>query len=462
MSNVLPSFEMAKRFFGEQIVRQMLGYIDRNPEDNIPKILNLTKKLAKRQHHQQHALKIAEWYEKNPAGRAYINKLFDRTHPNVKRRLLYNWFINAMIFGIPYQQELSQKLGVHIPNFFLVDPTSDCNLRCEGCWAGMYAKHDTLDFETLDRLMNEAKELGIYWVVMSGGEPFKYPHLIRLAKKHPDLAFMVYTNGTLITEKTADAIVEAGNLSPAISLEGWREQTDARRGKGVFDRIMRAMDALRERGAVFGISITITKYNVNEVTSDEFVDFLIEKGAVYGWTFHYIPVGRNPNLDLMVTPDQRAYLAERIPYIRTHKQIQIADFWNDGALTCGCIAGGRMYFHISASGNVEPCAFAHFSVDNIKGKTLLEVLKNPLFAAFQKRQPFSDNFLRPCPIIDVPQALRDIVSETGARPTHPGAESVLTGTIASYLDRRSEEWGRVADRIAAQKKEAGPRTAQAN
>ncbi|MCL6560127.1 MAG: radical SAM protein, partial [Firmicutes bacterium] len=264
-----------------------------------------------------------------------------------------------------------------------------------------------------------------------------------------DLAFMVYTNGTLITEKTADAKVEAGNLSPAISLEGWRERTDARRGSGVFDRIMKVMDYLRERGVIFGVSITVTRYNVEEVTSDEFIDFLIDKGAVYGWTFHYIPVGRNPNLDLLVTPEQRAYLAERIPYIRTHKPIQIADFWNDGELTHGCIAGGRMYFHIAASGNVEPCAFAHFAADNIKGKSLLEVLKNPVFAAFQKRQPFSDNFLRPCPIIDVPEALREIVAESGAKPTHPGAESVLTGTIAAYLDRRSEEWGRVADGIWA-------------
>jgi len=461
MSSLSPSFELARRFLGEQLVRQMLGYIDRNPEENLPKVLALAKKLAKREHHRRHALKIAEWYETNPAGRVYINRLFERTHPNVKRRLLHNWFINAMILGIPRQQELSRKLGVHIPNFFLIDPTSDCNLRCEGCWAGMYEKHDTLDFETLDRLMNEAKELGIYWAVISGGEPFKYPHLIRLAEKHPDMAFMVYTNGTLITEKVADAIVEAGNLSPVISLEGWREQTDARRGKGVFDRIMKAMDALRERGAVFGISLTITRYNVDEVTSDAFIDFLIEKGAVYGWTFHYIPIGRNPNPDLMVTPEQRAYLSERIPYIRTHKPIQIADFWNDGALTCGCIAGGRMYFHITASGVVEPCAFAHFSVENIKGKSLLEVLKNPLFAAFQKRQPFNDNHLRPCPIIDVPQALREIVAETGARPTHPGAESILAGTVAAYLDRRAEEWGRVANAIMARKEEAGQKKVQA-
>jgi len=445
--SVLPSFDFAKRFVEEQVLRQMLGYIDQNPAENFPKVLKIAQKLARKDHHRQHAMKIARWYEENPAVREYINRLFTRTHPNVKRRLLYNWFINAMLLGIPRQQELGERLGVHIPNFFLLDPTSDCNLRCDGCWAGMYAQHDTLDFETLDRLLTEAKELGIYWVVMSGGEPFKYPRLLELAAKHSDMAFMLYTNGTLITEKVADAMVEIGNLTPAISLEGWRDRTDARRGNGVFDRVMKVMDLLRERGAIFGVSITITKYNVDEITSDEFIDFLIEKGVTYGWTFHYIPVGRNPNLDLLVTPEQRAYLAERIPHIRRTKPIQIADFWNDGELTHGCIAGGRMYFHIAASGDVEPCAFAHFAVDNIKGKSLLEVLRNPLFAAFQKRQPFSDNFLRPCPIIDVPQALREIVAESGAQPTHPGAESILTGTLASALDRRAEEWRRVADRV---------------
>jgi MoaA/NifB/PqqE/SkfB family radical SAM enzyme len=451
MSSVFPSFDYARQFVAEQVIRQVLEYIDRDPEQNLPKIFNLAKILAGKKHHQQHAVTLAEGYDTNPVVRAYINRLFERTHPNVKRRLLYNWFFNAMIFGIPHQQENSRKLGVHIPNFFLIDPTSDCNLRCEGCWAGMYDKHDTLDFETLDRLMAEAKELGIYWAAMSGGEPFKYPHLIRLAAKHPDMAFMVYTNGTLITERMADAIVEVGNVSPAISLEGWRESTDARRGPGVFDRIMKVMDLLQERGAIFGVSLTLTRHNVEEVTSDEFIDFLIEKGAVYGWSFHYIPIGRDPDLDLLVTPEQRAYLAERIPYIRTHKPIQIADFWNDGELMHGCIAGGRFYFHITANGNVEPCAFVHFAADNIKGKTLLEVLKNPLFAAYQKRQPFSDNYLRPCPIIDVPVALREIVKESGARPTHPGAESVLTGTIASHLDRRAEEWRNVADRIWAER-----------
>ncbi|MBC7104926.1 MAG: SPASM domain-containing protein, partial [Firmicutes bacterium] len=167
---------------------------------------------------------------------------------------------------------------------------------------------------------------------------------------------------------------------------------------------------------------------------------------------HYIPIGRNPNPDLMVTVEQRAYLAERIPYIRTHRPIQLADFWNDGELTYGCIAGGRRYLHITAKGDIEPCAFVHFATDNIEGKSLLEILRSPVLASFKKRQPFDENLLRPCPVIDVPAALREIVAESGARPTHPGAETVLEGPIAEFLDQRSREWARASAPIWERRK----------
>jgi len=439
----------ARNFLAAQILFRIVAYLEKNPQANFPRLLAIARKIAILPQHKEQVDRVAAVYRENPALRRYINHLLTDVHPNVKKRLGHNWFISEMLLGIPYRQNLSAKTGVHIPNFMLVDPTSVCNLRCEGCWAGKYSQRDTISFDRLDRLFTEAKELGIYWIVFSGGEPLCYPHLFDLIEKHNDMAFMAYTNGTLINEKVADKIIETGNFSPAISLEGWRETTDARRGAGTFDRIMRAMDLLKERGAVFGVSITITRHNVMEVTSDEFIDFLIDKGAVYGWTFHYIPIGRNPDVDLMVTPEQRTYLAERIPYIRTHKAIQIADFWNDGELVGGCIAGGRSYFHINAKGDVEPCAFVHFALDNINEKSLLEVIQSPLFKAYQKRQPFNPNLLCPCPIIDNPQALRDIVRETGAHPTHEGAETVLEGTVARFLDRRSAEWGKTADGIWA-------------
>jgi hypothetical protein len=201
------------------------------------------------------------------------------------------------------------------------------------------------------------------------------------------------------------------------------------------------MDRLRNRGIVFGASLTVTRQNVDELFgTDEFIDHIIEKGAIYGWSFHYIPIGRDPNLDMMITPEQRAMLSDKVPDIRARKPFFLADFWNDGTFTGGCIAGGRRYFHINAKGDVEPCAFVHFAIDNIKQKSLREVLQNPLFKSYQKRQPFGENMMAPCPIIDHPQALRSIVLESGARPTHPGAADVLTGKTARFLDNLSSNW----------------------
>lgn len=452
----LTNLDFAKNFVKEQVLRQVLTYLEKDPEVNLPRILKLVKLLAIEKNHKEQAEQLATAYRQNPAVRTYVNRLFIATHPNVKHCLVYNWFINAMIFGIPKQTQMSQKHGVNVPNTFLVDPTSACNLACAGCWAGKYAKKNSLSFERLDSLFNEAKELGIYWAVLSGGEPFVYPRLFELAGKHNDMAFMVYTNGTLIDEEAADKIIEVGNLSPAISLEGWRERTDARRGAGAFDKVIGAMNLLKERGAIFGVSITVTRDNVMEVTSDDFIDFLVDKGITYGWLFHYIPIGREPDPDMMVTPEQRAYLAERIPYIRANKPVILADFWNDGEMTGGCIAGGRQYFHINAAGDVEPCAFVHFAVDNIKDKTLLEVLHSPLFASFHKRQPFCENHLRPCPIIDNPDALRAIVAESGALPTHPGAETILDGPVAESLNQKAERWGVVADGIQEDRQDRHP------
>ncbi|MBW6463131.1 MAG: radical SAM protein [Firmicutes bacterium] len=441
------NLDFAKNYVKKQVLCQILDYLEKDPEASLPKILNLVKLFPIQEIHKEQVEQLALTYRQNPVIKTYVNRLFVTTHPNVKQRLFYNFLINFMLFGTQKQVQMSQKHGINVPYTFLVDPTSACNLACEGCWAGRYAKKNSLSFERMDHLFSEAKELGIYWVVLSGGEPFVYPRLFELASIHNDMAFMVYTNGTLIDEEVANKIVEVGNLSPAISLEGWRERTDARRGVGTFDKVMGSMDLLKERGTVFGVSITVTKDNVMEVTSDDFIDFLVGKGVSYGWLFHYIPIGQDPDPDLMVTPEQRAYLAERIPYIRTNKPIMLADFWNDGEKSGGCIAGGRRYFHINAAGDAEPCAFVHFAVDNIKDKTLLEVLRSPLFATFQTHQPFCENHLRPCPIIDNPDALRAIVAESGAHPTHPGAETVLEGFVADSLDQKAKNWSAVCNAI---------------
>jgi len=432
---------------GKFILQKSATFIGRNPERNFERLLNLSLRFTGLDSHRQNILQLKQALLSKPQVAQFVKRVFTEVHPRLLRGVVFNWFVNWMLYGQPIITRKSEELGVHIPYFFLLDPTSKCNLRCIGCWAGEYPKADVLSFERVSRLLEEAKELGIYWVVMSGGEPFFYPQLFDLAEKHKDMCFMLYTNGTLIDEKMADKIFKAANITPAISLEGWEEATDRRRGKGVFVRVLRAMGLLKKRGIPFGFSLTVTRENCYEVMSDEFIDFLIEKGCLYGWTFHYVPIGRDPNFDLMITPEQRGWLAKQVPRIRSTKPIQFADFWNDGELAGGCIAGGRRYFHITARGDVEPCAFVHFACDNIKEKSLIEVLSNPLFKAYQSRQPFSGNLLRPCPIIDVPEALREIVKESEAHPTHDGADDIFKPENARILDERARLWKERADEI---------------
>ncbi|MGB4505242.1 MAG: radical SAM protein [Syntrophaceticus sp.] len=441
------NFGFAKRYVEEKVLTQTMNYLEGNPEKNIPRLTKIFEKMTPVQLHRQFISNIRNFYEENDAIRTYMNSLFTDIDRDVRNKFVTNFVINSLMLSSERRQQVQEEEQIHVPYTFLIDPTSACNLKCTGCWAGEYTKHDQLEPELFDRILTEAKELGIYAVVVSGGEPFVYPYLLDIAEKHNDMAFMIYTNGTKINEEVADRIKDLANISPAISLEGWEEETDARRGKGTFKKIIAAMERLRERGLFFGTSVTVTKDNLNVLTSDQFIDFLIEQGVKYMWAFHYVPIGRQPNPDLMLLPEQRAYLAERSAYLRINKPLPIIDFWNDGVYTEGCIAGGKCFFHINARGDVEPCAFVHFAVDNIRDKSLKEVLQNPLFTAYQKAQPFSENMLRPCPIIDEPDALRQIVKQTGAYPTHEGAETVLSGELANVLDQRAAAWKEVADPI---------------
>jgi MoaA/NifB/PqqE/SkfB family radical SAM enzyme len=286
--------------------------------------------------------------------------------------------------------------------------------------------------------------MGIHLVLMTGGEPFLRKDLFDLFKKHEDTIFQIYTNGTLIDEKMVERFVALGNVVPAISLEGLEEETDKRRGKGQFARVSRVMDWLKEAGIFFAISTTQTSKNTDVLTSDEFVDFLIEKGCILLWNFHYIPIGRAPDLGLMTTPEQRNRIRERFAYFRATKPILMVDFWNDGCLTQGCIAGGRKYFHVNARGDVEPCVFCHFASDNVKEKSLIEALNSPLFREIRSRQPFSENYFRNCPLIDHPEQGKEIALKFARYFTHEGAEEFFKG-LSPDIDAYSKAYGEIAE-----------------
>ena len=237
-----------------------------------------------------------------------INCVLDQTDPNVARTMALNLGYEAFFRGTKTIRENRVKYQCNIPWLILFDPTSACNMHCTGCWAAEYGNRLNLSFEDMDRIVTQGKELGIYLYFFTGGEPLvRKDDIIRLCEKHDDCGFHAFTNGTLIDEKFCQEMKRVGNFSVAISLEGFDEVNDLRRGKGVFDKVMHAMDLMKQYGLIFGTSICYTSKNYKVVTSDEFLDMIIEKGCRYAWYFHYMPVGNDASTDLLLTVMCRMY-----------------------------------------------------------------------------------------------------------------------------------------------------------
>ena len=346
--------------------------------------------------------------------------------------------------------EMREKYQCNIPWLLLIDPTSACNLHCTGCWAAEYGHTMSLTYDELDSIITQGKELGIYLYMYTGGEPLvRKADIIKLCEKHNDCAFHAFTNGTLVDDAFCEEMDRVGNLSLSISLEGYEEVNDGRRGQGVFDKVMKAMDTLKAHGQIFGTSICYTRANIDTVTSDEFLDMIINKGCRYAWYFHYMPVGNDAAVELLPTKEQREYMYHRIREIRGKeggKQIFAFDFQNDGEFVGGCIAGGRNYCHINPNGDVEPCVFIHYSGANIKEVSLLDALRQPLFMAYREGQPFNENHLRPCPMLENPEKLREMVEKTGAKSTDMQSPENVEHLCAK-CDAYAAEWKEKAEEI---------------
>lgn len=207
------------------------------------------------------------------------------------------------------------------------------------------------------------------------------------------------------------------NFIPAISVEGFEADTDYRRGSGTYKQVVNAMEILKNKKLPFGVSCCYTSKNTDVIGSEDYFDWMINQGAKFCWFFTYMPVGKNAVPELMVTAEQRSFMYQQVRKFRTTKPIFTLDFWNDGEFCGGCIAGGRRYLHINANGDYEPYAFIHYSDSNINNKTLIEALKSPLFMEYRSNQPFNNNHLRPCPLLDNPEKLPEMVKNSGTHST---------------------------------------------
>ncbi len=422
-----------------------LSILANSSKENLIRLTYLAEKIPQKESYREKIRWIRTLFKEDHPSLEIARRVIQEANPK-QRQTLIQFIVDQFLEGTNRRKEFEKRTGYYPPRAMLISPTMRCNLHCYGCYAGNYRVEEELELEEIHRILREAQEMGIHLVIVLGGEPFLREELFEIYQTHPRMLFHVFTHGGFLDEKTVERIASLGNVSPAISLEGYEEETDRRRGKGHFQKIMRGMERLRKAKVLFACSLTQTRENTDTLTSPSFIDFLIEQGAILIWYFMCLPVGRNPDLQWMPTPAQRDQLRRQLLYFRATKPVLFVDFWNDGRLTNGCMAGGRMYFHINAKGDVEPCVFCHFASDNIRGKTLLEVLDSPFFRKIRSQQPYLPNLLRPCMLIDAPEIGREMVSQPGVYFTHPGAEFFFSH-LSHSIDQYSKEYALIADLV---------------
>ena len=400
-------------------LEQILKYIDKDPDVNLVKLATRGSTLFKGVFPKQNfeAFKEAA-ADKDNIWRQYVLGLLNDIDRNIVEEMAMALGVDAALYGTKAVRANREKYHCNVPFIILFDPTSACNLKCKGCWAAEYGYKQSLTNEEMQSIVTQGKEMGTHFYMLTGGEPLiRKNDIIELARNNQDAGFVIYTNATLVDQKFCNDLKEVGNVALALSLEGTEESNDWRRGDGAYKRTIEAMDLLKKNKCLFGVSICYTRKNIEFVTSDEFFDMIIEKGAKYSLMFNYMPVGHDADKELIPTPEQREYMYNWLRKVRnskTGKPIFVMDFQNDAEYVGGCIAGGRNYFHINSAGDIEPCVFIHYSDTNIRTHTLMEALKSPLFMQYYKNQPFNDNHLRPCPMLENPEALRKMVKESGA------------------------------------------------
>lgn len=263
--------------------------------------------------------------------------------------------------------------------------TRNCNLSCLHCRASASRGFHTgeLDTKTGFALLDQIAEVGDPIVILTGGEPLLRPDIFEIAEHGTriGLRMVMAPNGTLITEKIAGRMREAGIRRISISIDGGTPQShdDFRGVDGAFNAAVRGAILAREAGIEFQINTTITQTNLSEIPA---IQKLAERlGAVAHHIFLLVPTGRGKYIvDRGITADEYEQTLNWFYDQRGKTSLQLkatcAPHYyrilrqrakNDGvpvtfethgldAVTRGCL-GGTSFCFISHTGTVQPCGF---------------------------------------------------------------------------------------------------------
>jgi MoaA/NifB/PqqE/SkfB family radical SAM enzyme len=361
---------------------------------------------------QNRLKKTVKYFKGNDPLVDWFRRIFDEDvidYNNSKRfvkNILGRWLV------------VHKEIEVPAPYFISISPSTACNLRCIGCYAGEY-ENATLTKNQVNDLLKQTLEMGTQIVCFTGGEPFCYPHFFEVIESNKELFFLVYTNGTHINDETCLRLKELGNVAILMSIEGDKEETDARRGKGVFQQIVDASRLLKENKIMFGYSIMAASTNNETLTDFAFYQKLYNMGAMILWFSTYLPVGNDRDWDLLPTPRQRFALKNALQEVRHTLPLFIIDFENDSSYVGGCAGAGRRVIHVNGKGQIEPCNFFHYYQDTVAEVSLAKAMTSSFFQAVREYQPFCDCGYTPCLFDCNIDALNSILSVGTCKSSYP-------------------------------------------
>lgn len=354
----------------------------------------------------------------NPAGRldmmtAFAGRLAREVAPRPLARFAYNFGFKGL--GAVRAFERRRRLGENFPAFLFISVTEQCNLRCQGCWVSPGASRRALDMPTLHRLVDQAAAEGVATFGILGGEPLLHEGLFELFEKHPDRYFLLFTNGTLLTDDVAAALRKTANVSPLISIEGREEVSDERRGGcGVYKQTLAGLDACSRHGLVTGVATSVCRSNFDDLVNADFVNEAAARGAHYLWYYIYRPVGPNPSPELALDEEQVLALRRFMVEIRATAPLLVVDSYWDHEGRALCPAAVGIGYHVGPGGDLEPCPPIQFACDNAADhQDLSRLIKDSTFLAQFRKVATATT--RGCLLMDDPKALLRAVQTTQAR-----------------------------------------------
>jgi MoaA/NifB/PqqE/SkfB family radical SAM enzyme len=323
------------------------------------------------------------------------------------------YFIMRSIFWQKNATRLRQKWeeqGVHVPPFMIISVTNHCNLKCKGCYAIAHQRGPLaeMDAAKLIEVIGEARDLGISIILLAGGEPLTRSDLFEVTAQFPEIIFPVFTNGLLLNSETIARFKKQKNVLPIISMEGMPADTDARRGQGIHDHLVRIINQLRRTSVFFGISFTVTRRNFDILTDEKFIKPLVKLGSKIFFFIDYIPVQPGTE-ELELTPEKSRQIPVIAERLRQQLPALFVSFPGDEEQFGGCLSSGRGFVHIAPDGSLEPCPFAPYSDTSLKELPLRQALQSNFLKAIRDNHGMLSETKGGCALWDQREWVRSLL-----------------------------------------------------